>query len=41
MIEGEVKSIRSAMKSLNITAQQAMTILEIPPEEQEKYLALI
>ena len=29
------------MKKLNLTAQQAMDILEVPSNEQEKYMALI
>ena len=29
------------MKKLNLTAQQAMDILEVPANEQEKYMALI
>ena len=30
-----IKNIRSLMKKLNITAQQAMDILEIPTNEQK------
>ena len=40
--EGEecerLNTIRKLMKSLSMTAQQAMTVLEIPPSEQGKYL---
>ena len=36
-----IENIRSLMKKLNMTAQQAMDILEVPANEQEKYLALI
>lgn len=36
-----IENIRSMMKKLNLTAQQAMDILEIPANEQEKYMALI
>lgn len=40
--EGEeserLSAIRKLMKSLKMTARQAMTVLEIPPSEQEKYL---
>lgn len=34
-------NIRSVMKNLNLTAQQAMDILEVPANEQGKYLTLI
>ena len=36
-----LENIRSMMKKLNLTAQQAMDILEVPANEQEKYMALI
>ena len=36
-----IKNFRSLMKKLNITAQQAMDILEIPTNEQKKYISLI
>ncbi len=36
-----IENIRSMMKKLNLTAQQAMDILEVPEDEQEKYMALI
>ena len=36
-----IENIRNMMKKLNLTAQQAMDILEIPANEQKKYLALI
>ena len=36
-----IENIRSLMKKLNLTAQQAMDILEVPENEQSKYLALI
>ncbi len=36
-----LENIRSMMKKLNMTAQQAMDILEVPVNEQEKYLTLI
>ena len=35
------ENIRSLMKKLNLTAQQAMDALEVPANEQEKYIALI
>ena len=45
MVAGEskanIKSIRSLMKTLNMTAQQAMNALQIPLEEQVKYAELI
>ena len=34
-------NIRSLMKKLNMTAQQAMEILEVPDDKQKEYLALI
>ena len=36
-----IANIRSLMKKLNLTAQQAMDILEVPASEQGKYLTLI
>ena len=36
-----IANIRSLMKKLNLTAQQAMDALEVPENEQEKYIALI
>lgn len=36
-----IENIRCLMKKLNMTAQQAMDILEVPENEQKKYLALI
>ena len=36
-----IENIRHMMKKLNMTAQQAMDILEVPAKEQKKYLALI
>jgi hypothetical protein len=40
--EGEelerLNSIRKLMKSLKMTARQAMALLEVPTSEQEKYL---
>jgi hypothetical protein len=33
-----IANIRSLMKKLNLTAQQAMDILEVPANEQGKYL---
>ena len=35
------KNIRSLMKTLKLTAQQAMDALQIPPQEQEKYAKLL
>ena len=34
-----VESIRNLMKTLKLTAQQAMDALLIPPADQSKYLA--
>ena len=36
-----IKSIRNLMKKLNMTAQQAMEILEVPTDKQKEYLALV
>ena len=33
-----INAIRKLMKSLKMTARQAMTVLEIPPSEQGEYL---
>ena len=38
---GKVESLRNIMQTLNLTAQQAMDALKIPPEEQEKYASMI
>ena len=42
MVKGEererLNTIRKLMKSLKMTARQAMTLLEIPSSEQGKYL---
>ena len=35
------ENIRSLMKTLKLTAQQAMDALQIPPQEQEKYAKLL
>ena len=34
-------NVRSLMKKLNMTAQQAMEILEVPADKQKEYVALI
>lgn len=36
-----IKNIRSLMKKLNLTAQQAMDALDVPADEQKEYVALI
>jgi len=36
-----LEHIRSLMKKLNLTAQQAMEILDVPTNEQKNYLPLI
>ena len=41
ILENTLASIRSLMKTMNLTAQQAMEALQIPASEQEKYLAMI
>ena len=39
--ENLLDNIRSLMKKLNMTAQQAMEILEVPDEKQKEYVELI
>ena len=41
ILENTLASIRSLMKTMNLTAQQAMEALQIPASEYEKYLAMI
>ena len=41
ILEATLASIRSLMKNMNWTAQQAMQALNIPSDEYEKYLAMI
>ena len=36
-----IESVRKMMKKLNLTAQQAMDILDVPADKQKEYLALI
>lgn len=36
-----IESVRKMMKKLNMTAQQAMDILDVPADKQKEYLALI
>ena len=36
-----LENIRSLMKNLGMPAKQAMDILDVPADEQQKYLALI
>jgi hypothetical protein len=36
-----LQNIRSMMKKLKVTASEAMDIIEIPAEEQPKYLRLL
>ena len=36
-----LENIRSLMKNLNLPAKQAMDILDVPADEQKKYIALI
>ena len=39
--ETKIDSIRSLMKTMKLTLQQAMDALEIPVSEREKYAALV
>ena len=38
-IEGRIEGIRTLMKNFDLTAQQAMEMMEIPEEERPKYEA--
>lgn len=40
-MEERVNSIRKMMQKLNLTAKQAMDVLDIPAAEQEKYAAQV
>ena len=37
--EERLENIRSFVKKLNLSAEQVMNVMNIPPEEQTKYLA--
>ena len=37
----KLENIKAIMKNVKVSPQEAMTILEIPPEEQEKLLPLL
>ena len=39
--EEKLNSIRSLMKKLNLTLEQAMDVLDVPKSEQEKYAQLL
>ena len=39
--EEQLSSIRNLMKTLKLTAQQAMDALEIPPSDQKNFLAML
>ena len=39
--EEKISNIRSIMKSLKMTAQQAMNALQIPDAEQKRYLPML
>lgn len=39
--EAKILSIQSIMENLNLTVQQAMEVLNIPPNEQEHYMKII
>lgn len=34
-------AVKSLMKNLKLTAEQAMAVLEVPEEEKQKYLKLV
>ncbi len=36
-----IKNIRSLMKTMNLTAKQAMDALQVPEDKQKEYLPLI
>ena len=38
-VEGRIEGIRTLMKHFDLTAQQAMEMMEIPEEERPKYEA--
>ena len=40
-VEEKVLNIRKMMKRLKMTAEAAMDVLEIPPEEQGRYTLLL
>lgn len=39
--EGLIKSIKALMKNMKVSAQEAMRMLSVPPEEQEKLLSML
>ena len=39
--EEKLNSIRSLMKKLNLTLEQAMDVLDVPKSEQEKYAHML
>ena len=39
--EGVIQSIKALMKNMKVSAQEAMRMLSVPPEEQEKLLSLL
>ena len=41
MEQAKIQSVRNMINKLNITVKQAMNILEIPVDEQDKYMKLI
>ena len=41
MAKGKIESLRNIMQTLNLTIQQAMDALKIPPEERDKYASMI
>ena len=41
MEQAKIQSVRNMINKLNLTVEQAMNILEIPDDEQDKYMKLI
>lgn len=39
--ESQITAIRNMVKKLNLTVQEAMNVLEIPPDRREEYISLI
>ena len=40
-MEGNLENLRAIINNLKLSAEKAMEVLDIPPEEREKYLELI
>lgn len=39
--EGRLNSVKALMKNVKVSAQEAMKILDVPSEEQQKLLPLL